>query len=358
MKLRHTLTYTVIAVCITLLLAACGYDPDQQVYDYTLNPDGFPPPALEILKGIENDSISGYQHIVDAFGALYSEQPQLLDNPDWQAVIQKLGAKLRYKADNLVLAGPAMYSAAADLYTLAAFARPNDVRSVEQRDLFDLWNKAIADSLVRVSDWSAEKTPALSARLKIARAFVLDDSLAGVFAKKYLIPRLFFPSADQNMLNLQPHASLTDADRAFANYLGLNVRPPQERLATFSRPSIEFLAAEFIPAGKGMIRAAFYFIPRQKIDSNLTIALRLKGSDPTAAGSGEINLDFQPENPTTKWKVGRVAVAYRKFRLSEATQETLVGLYDNAAAEPRFVEIEGTGQRLLAVSAEMSISAR
>lgn len=353
---RHILLAALIGWA--LLSTSCGYDPNQPVYDYTLNPDGFPPAALRVLRGVEADSIDGYQGIISAFGTLYSEQPALLDNPDWQAVIQKLGAKFRYKADNLVLLGPGKYADAGDLYTLAAFARPNDVRSVEQRDLFELWNRAIADSLVHLSDWTSEKSPSMAKRLFLARAFVLDDSLSAVFAKRYLIPRLFVPAVDQNLLNLQPHASLTDADRALANLLGLNVRPPQGRLAAFERPSIEFVAAEFVPAGKGMIRAAFYFIPRQKIDSNLVVALRLRGTDPTASGSGEINLDFLPATPTAKWKIGRVAVAYRKFGFSESTQEAMVGLYDNAAAAPRFVELEGSGRRLLPLTVEPLADAR
>lgn len=333
------------------MFAGCGYDPNKPVYDYTLNPDGFPEPALTVLKGVESDSVAGYQQIIGAFGALYSAQPQLLDNPDWQVIIQKLGAKLRYKADNLALAGLSKYSDAADLYTLAAFARPNDARSVEQRDLFEVWNRAIADSLVHPSDWDSDKGPGLATRLAIARAFVLDDSLAGVFAKRYLIPRLFFSSPSQNVLDLQSHGSLTDADRALANLLSLNVRPPQNRLAVFNRPSIELVCTEFLPAGPGTIRAAIYFIPRQKIDSNFTVALRLQGRDPTASGSGDINLDFLPATPTSKWKTGRFAVAFRKFRFSGRLESAMIGLYDNSSAEPRFVEIEGSGVRLLTVPA-------
>jgi hypothetical protein len=84
------------------------------------------------------------------------------------------------------------------------------------------------------------------------------------------------------------------------------------------------------------------------------VALRLRGSDPTASGSGEINLDFMPVTPTSKWKTGRIAVAYRKFRFSGGAREAMVGLYDNAGAEPRFVEIEGSGQRLLTTNMNLS----
>ncbi len=347
--LRSKIVFATLILSASLFFIQCGYDPNQPVYDYTLNPDGFPEAALLVLRGVESDSVAGYQQIIGAFGNLYSAQPQLLDNPDWQVIIQRLGAKLRYKADNLALVGLSKYSDAADLYTLAAFARPNDARSVEQRDLFEVWNRAIADSLVRTSDWISGKGPDLPTRLGIARAFVLDDSLAGVFAKRYLIPRLFFSTPSQKVLDLQSHGSLTDADRALANLLGLNVRPPQSRLAVFNRPSIELVCAEFLPAGPGTIRAAIYFIPRQKIDSNFTVALRLQGSDPTASGSGEINLDFLPATPTSKWKTGRFAVAFRKFRFSGRPESAMIGLYDNSSAEPRFVEIEGSGVRLLTV---------
>jgi hypothetical protein len=351
--------FVIITLTVALvLLSGCGYDPNQPVYDYTLNPDGFPPEAISVIKGVDTDSIVGYSAITLAFGQLYSARPDLLDNPDWQIVIQRLGARFRYKADNLTLQGFSQYSSAADLYTLAAFARPNDARSVQQRDLFEVWTRAVEDSLFVMSDWLGDKGPGLVTRLRTARAFVLDDSLSGVFAKRYLVPRMFFSRPNLNLLHVQSLDSLTDSDRAFADLLGLNVKPPRHRLAAFNRPSIELLAAEFLPAGPGMVRAALYFIPRQKIDSNLTVALRLKGADPTAAGTGEINLDFQPAVATSRWKVGWPAVAHRKFRYRGTVLEAQVGLYNNEGGEPRFVEIEGTGARLFALPPESFVIKR
>lgn len=331
--------------------SGCGYNPDQPVYDYTLNPDGYPPTALTVLKGIESDSLDGYVAITDAFGQLYSDHPELLDNSDWQLLIQRLGARFRYKADKLASQGFSQYSAAAAMYTLAAFARPTDARSIQQRDIFDVWTRAIEDSVVIESDWLREPGPGLVARLKVARAFVLDDSLSAVFASRYLVPLLFFSSPQFDVLNVRALDSLTEPDRAFASFLSLNIKPARNRVAVFARPSVELVAAEIVPAGPGTVRAAIYFIPRQRIDSNLTVGFRLKGSDPTAASAGDITLDFQPVTPTSRWKVGRVAVAYRKFRYQGPPVEAELGLYDDDGAEPRFVEIEGTGAKLVKLSA-------
>jgi hypothetical protein len=348
----------IILIAATALLSGCGYNPDQPVYDYTLNPDGFPLAALAVLKGIDTDSLAGYSAITDAFGQLYSVLPELLDNPDWQQVIQRVGARFRYKADKVASQGFARYSEAAALYTLAAFARPNDARSTQQRDLFDVWTRAIEDSLVTESDWRGEKGPGLVMRLKTARCFVLDDSLSAVFASRYLVPLMFFSSPQFNLLNVRALDSLSELDRALASYLGLNVKPARSRVAVFTRPTIELVAAEIVSAGPGTVRAAFFFIPRQKIDSNYTVGFRLKGSDPTGAGSGDITLDFLPTAPTSRWKVGRVAVAYRKFRYQGPPMEAEVGLYDNAGGEPRFVAIEGTGAKMVTLPADIFLTSR
>ena len=327
---------------ICLLAISCGYDPDRPVYDTTLNPDGFPSDALAVLTAIESDSLSGYTAITDAFGQLYSARPELLDNADWQGVIQRLGASFRYKADRLAAKGLSHYTQAAGLYTLAAFARPSDSRSVQQRDLFDIWVRAIEDSLVSDSLIRSNKGLGLIPRLRIAKAFVLDDSLSALFANRYMIPPLFYANPQLNLLNIKVLDSLSAPDRAFAAHLNLVQKPGRGRLAAFSNPGIDLLAAEIIPAGPGTWRAAFYFEPRQEIDSGLSVAFRLKVINPTATGSGEITLDFQPVTPTNRWKSGKVAVAFRTFQYAGPPVESLVGLYDNGHEHPRFLALEGT----------------
>lgn len=327
---------------IFLLLAACGYNPNQPAYDTTLNPAGFPPDALTVLRQIQADSLADYVGIANAFGELYASHPELFDNHDWQSVVHKLGASFRYKADQAVSHGFSQYSRAAGLYTLAAFARPNDARSVEQRDLFEVWTRTVEDSLVTEHLFDSGKGPGLSARLRIARAFVFDDSLSGVFANRYLIPPLFYSSPQFNLLNVRVLDSLSAQDRALATLLGLIPKPDRNRLVAFSNPSIDLLSAELIPAGKNSWRAALYFVPKQKIDSNFTVALRLKIANPTAASPGEVSLDFQPLAPTSRWKAGRVAVAYRKFQYSGKPVEVTVGLYDHGTNGSHFVELEGS----------------
>jgi hypothetical protein len=327
---------------LLLTLAGCGYNPDKPVYDTTLNPDGFPQDAVAVLYEIEVDSLSGYAAITDAFGTLYSAQPELLDNKDWQIVIHRLGASFRYKADKLVAQGFSNYSTAAGLYTLAAYARPNDTRSTDQRDLFEVWERATEDSLIPDTLFQQGKGPGLVTRLKLAKAFVFGDSVSGVFASRYLIPPLFYSNPQFNLLNVKVLDGLSNPDRAFASYLGLVQKPGRTRLAAFASPSIDLLAAEIIPAGPGEWRAAFYFVPRQKIDSDLTVAFRLKVDNSATPGTGDIPLDFRPATPTSRWRSGKVAVAFRKFQYGGSPVDVFVGLFDNAVAHPRFVELEGT----------------
>ncbi|MBI5266597.1 MAG: hypothetical protein HY851_05115 [candidate division Zixibacteria bacterium] len=333
---------------ISLLLSACGYDPNRPVYDTTLNPDDFPQDALTVLKYIQADTTANYSAITGAFGGLYTSHPDLLENRDWQAVIQKLGALFRYRADRLVSNGPSHYTRAAELYTLAAFARPTDARAAGQRDLFEYWIKAVEDSIVSDSMFHASRRQGLADRLNIAKAFLFDDSLSAVFAGRHLIPPLFYSSPQFNSLNIAVLDSLSAADRAFAAYLNLIQKPGRGRLAAFANPGVDLIAAEIIPFGRDQWCAALYFVPRQKIDSSLTVALRARRPGQTGAAPVEMTLDFQPATSTNRWKSGHVAVAFHKFHYSGPLVELLVGLYDNPAT-PRFMEIEGSAERLFSL---------
>jgi hypothetical protein len=335
---------------ISFLLSACGYDPNRPVYDTTLNPDGFPVEALTVLKYIHADTTADYSAITGAFGNLYASRPDLLENRDWQAVIQKVGALFRYRADRLVSIGPSRYTRAAELYTLAAFARPTDTRATEQRDLFEYWTRAVEDSLVSDSMFTGSRRPGLTARLRIAKAFLFDDSLSALFAGRYLIPPLFYSNPQFNSLNVAVLDSLSAADRAFAAHLNLVQKFGRGRLTTFSGPGVDLIAAEVIPLGRDRWCAALYFVPRQKIDSSLTVALRVRRLGQPGAAPMEMTLDFQPTTPTNSWKSGRVTVAFRKFHYSGPPPEIVMGLYDNPA-KPRFVEIEGSAERLYSLPA-------
>src|SRR5512145_3496448 len=115
-------------ILFVLLLAGCGQDPTKAVYNTKSNPENYPARACLMLDLIESGQLATYDSIVVAFGELYTTYPDLLDDQQWQQLIERLGVKFRYRADQMIDSGLVHYTEASKLLTLAAFARPNDER--------------------------------------------------------------------------------------------------------------------------------------------------------------------------------------------------------------------------------------
>ncbi|MCK4632869.1 MAG: hypothetical protein KAT79_06325, partial [candidate division Zixibacteria bacterium] len=108
------------AILIGLLLAlvaACGSNGSGDTsYNTKTNPRNFPQLAIDLLDNIESGKLADYDAIVGAFGELYIDHSDLLDNTAWQSVVNQLGHHFRQRADSLAGEGVGHYSTAAGMY--------------------------------------------------------------------------------------------------------------------------------------------------------------------------------------------------------------------------------------------------
>jgi len=319
-----------------VLLTGCGYSPDKPVYDTVENPDGFPVMAVQLLDDIENDQLTGLDEISEAFGQLYTEHSELLDNAAWRAIIDRLGLRLHYKARQLLRQGLPGFTGASGYFMLAAFARPKDPEVTRDGRLFTCWRKAVTDTTAGalIDSLAQDSSPAV--RLNLARFFMLNDSLHRQFGREYLIGNLFASPSGESAIS--GSAGLTALDRAFAAHLGLYDFPREEAMVSFGEQSVDLLCAGFVPLGENVYRAELYFYPRERIESDYSVALRITTAGVSAESLFDplrfVPFDFPPEVPTSRWEKGKVAAAYRIIRFLDPISDVAVGLVD-VSAEPR-----------------------
>lgn len=332
--------YFVVTVCL-LILAGCGYDPEQPVYDTAANPDRFAPAACELIDQIESGRLAEYEAIAAGFGQLYSRLPSLLDNFAWQLVVSRLGLKFRHQADSLVLLGSGRFTQAAGLYALASFARPDDAGIARTKDLFNPWRESpgLPPGLT-LKNAPARLIPPL------LRRFLLADSLHLEFARKYLMQPI-----EARGLNCEQIPEISRVDRTFLSYLGWPGCKADSVIAGFGQPSIELLAIAFAPTGANQYRAEMYFRPRGPIPDDLLVTLRIrqaKASRRSDDGAGTYApFEIRPNEPTSRWQVGRIAVVHQQIELWRAPHKLAIGLF--RPGDGTFLSVDGSDDGLVRI---------
>jgi hypothetical protein len=353
---KSIMRQTILSAVIVALLLGCGYDPEQPVYDTTKNPGEYPPQAVLLIDRIDKGTLLEHDSITYAFADLYTNHPEMLDNKDWLQIISRLGVKFRYHADNLVEQGIANYDQAASLYTLAAFARPSDERLQNRRLLFSAWERARYDSLIPAG-FDPETTPiGLDDQLRILRYFMLADSTSRQFAEEFLVPRVLNAPAVESAFETVPgRRQLSTADKCFLTTLGFTYRGPGQPLASFAEPAIDLVASQITAQPGGWYHAELYFIPRESLQVDYTIAFRISNSPVIDSGMTEttrwVPFDFHPAKPATTWKAGEIAPAYRRFAFSGPIGDFAVGLFQTSPDSAHFIRLRDTGEPLLVLPA-------
>ncbi len=341
-------------ILFMLLLAGCGQDPTKAVYDTKSNPENYPARACLMLDLIESGQLATYDSIVVAFGELYTTYPDLLDDQQWQQLIERLGVKFRYRADQMIDSGLVHYTEASKLLTLAAFARPNDDRLQHRFAMFATWNKAVADSIVSPSFDPANPPLEIPDQLRILRYFLLDDSVHQQFAREFLVPRLLNKQAVEAALKATGPKQLSTIDKCFLTTLGFRYKGPGKPMASFAEPAIDLMATQIVRQPNGWYHAEFYFIPRESLTTDYIVALRIHTPDSTAGSSAarirQLSLDFHPSLPTTRWKPGELAPAYRRFALNGPVNQIALGIVERTADSIRFVPLRDTGEPMVLLS--------
>ncbi len=294
------------------LLIGCGAEEEAAVYDTAANPHGFPTPACDMLDAIEVGRLATYDLITEAFGRLYLENQELLENRHWQEVIKQLGRKFHSKADKLSEHGVRSYSQAAGFYILAAFANPNDAQLSEKAQLFTAWKDVIQSlDAVYACSPTSEK---ISHRLDFLRHFILGDTLQRAFAHQFLVHQLL-----DSILSAQPAAtvrSLPVTHRAFLAYLALSDPPADERIDFQSGTAVDLIAYRVVAVSPNRWRAELYLVPRDAIEYDHDMILSHGGSMVDSAGETRHynkSVKFDPIDPTSTWKAGQVYVASTVF---------------------------------------------
>jgi len=314
-------------------MAGCGgYDPQKPVYNTADNPDNYPEMAINLLDGIENGSLVGYDTIILTFADLYTVHEELLDNDKWSEIVKRMGLKFKYYADQQLPGGIDKYYPAAEWYSLAAFARPDDETIKQANELFTVWKKEVDDSTLalnfNVPDYEAE----FSEQLDLLRYFLYNDSLHREFGKEHLVPALLGQYSAENPIETSNTENLSLPDKAFLTYLGFYDKPIGEKFIYYTEPEINLVTAQIRPLGDDWFRIELYFLPKDTVPVDYTIALRgnIAGEVPNLGNQGRniMPFDFAPEIPSSRWVKDKLAVAFHKFYYPGVKGRFSIGLYE------------------------------
>jgi len=328
-----------VALLLATLLVGCGKHEDE-VYDTAANPDGFPSRAVEIVSDIRSGTLVGGDSIMSAFGDLYTQHSDLLDNEKWKGVIDRLGAHFGKTADSLAQLGLGSFTLAAEYYQLGSFARPDDPDLRKRANLFGCWlgvDQNVQADIAALNDTGY----GLDRILPVTRYFLLGDSLHQQFFRAHLSGAFLHRIEQANLLSSAGTGGLAGADRALLVYAGLSDDSDLSKLTNFSRPSIDLVAARVSPLDSVEYRLELYFRPREVISEELQVYLGLQTS-----GQGPVATNIVPKTPTTTWEVNKIAVISRKIHCPGELEAVAVGLSDFASPQPRFLQPEGQENNL------------
>ncbi len=331
-------------------LVGCGYDPDSSVYDATGNPENFPDRAVKLVDDIQTGRLTDYDSVMAVFGGLYTSHAELLDDIRWTRVIERLGVKFRMIAERCADAGLQEYDRAAKFYKLASLARPRDDRLQYLSALYAVWEEALTDSMISPVFNPDSSQLELPRRISLLKYFLLGDTLHQRFAQDHLLPELLGSLSLEESMSASATHNFSAADKAFVVSQGITHEPIHEKLASFTEPAIDLVAAQIVPHPGGWYAAELYFMPIDSLTANYTVALRFASADTATAPSVDNHLltfDFHPPNPTSTWHVGRIAAVYRRLVYHGLPTEVSVGLYATRSDSVQFVRVRDSGEPLL-----------
>ena len=339
MKIVHV-RLTVLVLALTCALLGCSQDKPHAVYDIDNNPGNFPLMAVDVIKQIENGSLTEFDSITQTFGDLYTQQSDLLDNPEWKSVIDRLGDWFQKLADSLARQGLHSYTPAAEYYQLASFARPNNATLRAQAGLFGCWLAAIDSQKVNLSALSGSAC-SLEDVLAVSRYFLFGDSLDQRFFLSTLGPEIGTIAERSGILKPDALSQLSAVDRALLAVAGLADTSNLPELTTFAPVGIDLIAARISRIDSLSYRTEFYFRPHDTITNPLKVFLRID-----SGGGNALPVEIIPRIPATSWMPGQMTLVTQIFPFSEDISGAAVGLCDFAAPQPNFYRPKGLSKDL------------
>jgi hypothetical protein len=338
---------TCVSLFVLLLaLSGCGYDPDEPAYDTAKNPDQFPPAAVSMVDRLQSGDLNRMSAIAEAFGDLYTNHSDLLDNRKWLDVIERLGAKFGYRAGQLRDSGVQFYSQAAEYYQLAAFACPHDTRLQHQASLFGTWQAAIEQGRIDTSALCLG-TPSLERVISASRHFVLADTLHRAFFEANLLTPWQDNLKASGQLSPSAIERLSAVDRAFMAYAGFGVNPPAEKVATFLAPRIELTAVQIRKLGADAYMIEAYFLPQEPVPSDITIGLRLTAADADSGrpdfskGIRYSQVDVLPLTPSSGWQTHRLTAVAAGIGYNATLKAVSLGVFVRKPEGSEYLGVDG-----------------
>ncbi|MDF1544091.1 MAG: hypothetical protein P1R58_03195 [bacterium] len=348
-----------VLIILTLLLIGCGYNPDEPLYDVAANPENFPEAALALISEVDSDQVLDVEQVVTQFVDLYSSHQELLDNHEWKELVNRMGHKLRIKADKLAVEGIENYMMAADHYQLASFARPGDERLQKTSERYECWRNYDRESIIQLAAAIGKDGFTLKSLQEIIESlkrFAYTDSVHFEFAQQLLVEPLLKTPYRQNPKSSDLLDSLSAPERNFLACWEL-VRPDYDHpVCSFESPEIDLVSFEIYRMEENRYRAEFYFLPAKSLDKDLTVAFWVDSeNDPVSQSDRPLSMslpfDFHPLPPTQRWSGGRMVAAVREFECSDGIGRISLGLYQNDQDQVVYMPITGISGNLIRLPA-------
>ena len=303
-----------LVISITALLTlGCSQNDPNQIYDTAANPLNFHSSAIELIQALDQDKLVGLDNITEAFGNLYTEHSELLDQPEWKNIVSRLGTRFGSQGDRYHAAGMGSYTLAAEYYQLGSFARPDDADLRRKAEYFSFWINAARTAPAALEAVIAGQAPTFEGLTGLLRSFLLTDTTGRRFYSEELRIGLTGSLATSSLLAADSLQNRAAADLALLNLAGLtgsDQRP--EPLWTVGPPAIDVLAARLSQTDSITYLVEMYFVPREPIDSLMKVMVRLEGGS-----TPRDPLEFLPSPPTFNWPVDSIAVVAGVFRYAE-----------------------------------------
>lgn len=328
----------VLVLICTLL--GCSQDKPHAVYDTDNNPGNFPPMAVDIIRQIENGSLTQFDSITGKFGDLYTQQSNLLDNPEWKSVIDRLGGWFQRLADSLAQQGLGSYASAAKYYQLASFARPDNGILRAQAGLFSCWLTAMDSQKVILPSLSGSACT-LDNIIAVSQYFLLGDTLNQRFFMSTLGPEIRTIVDRSGILKAEALNQLPAADCALLALAGLVDTLEPAKLTTFASVGIDLVAARITRLDSASYRAEFYLLPHRPVANPLKVYLRIDYGEKSS-----VPVEIIPQTPATSWTPGQITLVAQSFPYSGYIAGAAVGLCDFATPQPTFYKPEGLSKDL------------
>ena len=333
------------AILVVTLLSACGYNPEDPVYNTAKNSKDFPTMAVSLLDDMEEGQIAGLDSVSNSFAELYIAHPELLDNNDWQEIISRLGSRFLFLAERLRDSqdfGINDYTQIADYYTLAAFAHPGDTGLYRLAEAFACWRTAV-EAHPRLDNPVGRSTMTLSDKISVVRLLAYADDACREYLHDYLLTPLFGTSPDVVGADL--------VDQLLLQSAGLPVEVTYDALATFAGPRIDLVSIEVVPLDSGKQDLQVFFVPHDSVVADYNIAFWIHtGKSGDEIGESRIPFDFEPSVASSHWKPGQAAAAHQIVEYQGTISDVSIGLYKSFGARLEFVPLAGTDSNLLRLS--------